>query len=444
MHNKSYITALALVAVLGLSSCSKFLDIQPVGKVIPTTTEDYRALMTKAYDFPLGSDRGLTEMRSDIARSRNQSFDLNLYGDLMKWNDRDYKAGAYTWGWAGYYTSIYYANAIIAQGERISGDAAERRQLLGEAYLHRAYLHFLLVNLYGKPYTQEGAKESKAVPLKLDVDLEGTLSRSTVGDIYTQILADISAAKRALQSQEWANESQRYRYTRLSALALEARVQLYRGAWDEAYKAAEEALQSKSTLEDLNAPTAKLPNLYNSAEMIQALELLYNSASGRALRAEKAFVERYAEGDLRRAKYFGVFDTKEQYYQVAKVDGTTKYRCSFRVGELYLTSAEAAAQMGRFAEARTRLLALMKARYTPEAYAGLAQRVEALSGAELVSFILTERAKDLAFEGHRWFDLRRTSRPALVKGDAKLEANDPRYTLPIPREAIEANPALLN
>ncbi len=33
-------------------------------------------------------------------------------------------------------------------------------------------MHFLLVNLYGQPYTKDGAPETKAIPIKLDIDLE--------------------------------------------------------------------------------------------------------------------------------------------------------------------------------------------------------------------------------------------------------------------------------
>lgn len=440
-----YIT-LGLVATLSLGSCSKFLDIQPVGKVIPTTSDEYRALMTKAYEFPIG-DRGLTDLRTDIALSRNQSFDLNLFGDLMRWNDVNFKAGSYSWGWASYYTSIYYANAIIAASEKIEAkNEADKKQLLGEAYMHRAYLHFLLVNLYGKPYTLDGAKDSKAVPLKLDVDLEGLLGRNTVGEVYTQILADIAEAKKHLNKQEW-EPALRYRYSALSADALEARVYLYMGQWAEAYAAAERLLASKSTLVNINDADAKLPNQYDSDEMILALEQVFNSSSGRAVRGMKEFVESYSEGDLRRTKYFGDFDEKEQYYQPAKVDGSTKYRCSFRTSELYLISAEAAAHLGKLDQARTRLLSLLKARYTPDAYTALSVSVEALDSKALLSEIALQRAKELALEGHRWFDLRRTTRPALTKvykdGVVRLEPNDGRYTLPIPREAVEANPALL-
>ena len=53
-----------------------------------------------------------------------------------------------------------------------------------------------------------------------------------------------------------------------------------------------------------------------------------------------------------------------------------------------------------------------------------------------------------AFEGHRWFDLRRTTRPEIKKEiedvTYTLVQDDSRYTLRIPQDAIDANPGLLN
>lgn len=52
------------------------------------------------------------------------------------------------------------------------------------------------------------------------------------------------------------------------------------------------------------------------------------------------------------------------------------------------------------------------------------------------------------FEGHRWFDLRRTTRPEIKKEiedvTYTLVQDDSRYTLRIPQDAIDANPGLLN
>ena len=62
--------------------------------------------------------------------------------------------------------------------------------------------------------------------------------------------------------------------------------------------------------------------------------------------------------DLRLDKYFAEAD--EKGFRKNKKAGSNNYLCTFRVGEIYLTAAEAAAQLGQLPQARTRLLELMR------------------------------------------------------------------------------------
>ena len=62
----------------------------------------------------------------------------------------------------------------------------------------RAYMHFILVNLLWTTLYSCGALETKAVPLKLNTDLEEIPSRNTVKEIYTSILSDIETARKLI------------------------------------------------------------------------------------------------------------------------------------------------------------------------------------------------------------------------------------------------------
>lgn len=433
--------------ILSLTSCDSFLDIQPVGKVIPNTLEEYRALITTAYGVDL-TDRGLCDMRTEDISVSKDEFDQNNFKDIERWVANNPSGTEF--GWSYYYQNIYYANAIINKKNEITeGSEADINQLVGEAYFMRGYMHFLLVNLYGQPYTKKGAPDSKAIQLKLSLDLEEMPTRNTVEEVYTSILSDIENARQLINHKEWET-GYNYRFSSLAVDAFESRVRLYRGEWQAAYNAAQHVLEQKNTLEDYNNSTDfQMPNTYTSVESITAYENVYSRNGINASLATPTFVNMFKEEDLRVGKYFGDVDEDNNgNYKIIKTNETSQYRCTFRTAELYLNAAEAIAQLGQLPEARNYLLKLMEKRYTSAGYTQKKDEVNAMSQAELITEILKERARELAFEGHRWFDLRRTTRPELRKTiDGQtliLSQDDERYTLRIPQSAIAANPDLMN
>lgn len=437
-------TAILLSSLLLLSACDSYLDIKPVGSVIPTTAQEYRALMARAYQL-VPTERGAVCFRSDEMQVSTDGYDQRLYGDWERWNDAAPSPNTNQLDWGGYYSTIFIANHVIENGHNITeGTPDVVNQLVGEAYLLRAYMHFILVNLHGQPYTREGALSTKAIPLKLNNDLEVFLTRNTVEEVYTSILSDISHARELMTKESWEVEFS-YRFTSLTVDAMESRTFLYMGEWQNALNASEALLRKKSSLEDLNADSPLLPNHFKSVESITALEYMRSNVNN-ANRVPKAFLALYDEGDLRLSFYFSPANEAGEVKSLK--GGKNEFACSFRVGEMYLNAAEAAANLNKLPEARTRLLQLMQKRYTPEAYAAKETAVNAMNQQELIKEILDERARELAYEGHRWFDLRRTTRPRIEKIlDGKnyvLEQDDARYTLPIPKDAIAANPGLAN
>lgn len=79
---------LPLIAAVALTGCDSFLDIQPVGKVIPTTADEFRSLITEGY-VNVPDDRGFTSFRTDevLLDATMDANDLGSYLDIWRWND---------------------------------------------------------------------------------------------------------------------------------------------------------------------------------------------------------------------------------------------------------------------------------------------------------------------------------------------------------------------
>ena len=435
------IFAIAMVAAASLlSGCDSFLDIKPVGKVIPTTAPEFRSLLTEAYTT-VPDDRGLASFRSDevLLDATISSNDLNSYLDIWRWNDDGADENTASFSWRQFYHVLFIANYVIESENMITdGTRDEIRQMVGESYMLRAYMHFILANLHAPAYQSCDPATTKAIPLKLDSDVEGVLSRNTVEEVYTSIHSDHTTAETYLNVAEW-DKGYNYRFNIISADALRSRVNLYMENWKEAFEASERVLEERNEIADISA---KLPNEYDSPEMIVALEQVMTAQYTRALKVDRNFFAIYENSDLRRKAYFNRISASNI---LLLKGGSNTYSCSLRVGEMLLNSAEAAWHLGNYTHAADRLLQLQRKRYADNGAAKEAA-VADMQPDQLLQEIMNERARELAFEGHRWFDLRRTTRPRIersFKGETFiLEENDPRYTIRIPSEAITANPGL--
>jgi hypothetical protein len=108
---------------------------------------------------------------------------------------------------------------------------------------------------------------------------------------------------------------------------------------------------------------------------------------------------------------------------------------------MYLLRAEAYAEMNQLAEAAADLNAVRAARiagYTPVTFSTKEEAIDA---------IMNERFKELPFEGFRYYDLKRRGLDIIrLASDVQspswqnLPSSDYRFTLPIPQDAIDANP----
>ena len=281
MRKNAYI----LLAALGLASCN-YLEIEPVGKVIPHKTSEYRALLTEGYSrFPYTSSKAYTGLLSDEVGTFHEGnfFDSSDAIALSYNYTWQYETQMWEYPYQYYYRAAFQANAVIDGVADADDDASgeSKSQILGEAYAMRAYAHFDLVNLYGKPYDPQTAPTDRGVPLSTYIDIEQKYRPTNVAAVYEQIVEDIEAAEGAMTLEKQESPTLNYRFSLDALAAFKARVMLYMRNWQAAYDAAT-SLLPKYELVDFNASpeSADLPWKATSPEAILAWERPFGGGNG--------------------------------------------------------------------------------------------------------------------------------------------------------------------
>ena len=131
---------------------------------------------------------------------------------------------------------------------------------------------------------------------------------------------------------------------------------------------------------------------------------------------------------------------------VMRPDAGSGYTRVIRTEEMYLILAEAYAHKENGIGEAVKYLNLLRVeKFREGTYTDL--KAADFDQNSLLVFIEAERRRELCLEGHRWFDLRRTTRPAMERIGyenqvARLEKDDPRYVLQIPKRELSVNPGI--
>lgn len=345
--------------------------------------------------------------------------------------------------WAGIYNAIYVANFIIERLPALQGvSSAKKTEILAEAHFIRGYAYFIAAYSFG------------GVPLVqiTDVDVNRNIARSSKEDVLKLALEDYQYALNKLPkdqisaafSSDWA------------VRAALARYYLYQGQWAQAETYASEVIVSGkftltstysdlvtkdftseailemgySTTDDPGSSSTSLNDLFvtrrEAVPSNQTLSSLYSNESGERNTAVK----------------FNILNLKgsDNGWSVAKYGTALEDNNNivlFRLGEMYLIRAEARAQQSKVTGAnsaeedinvlRTRAKAPLT---TVGSQAGMLLEIE------------RERLYELAFEGHRWYDLVRTGRITAVMTAFSPNWKSTYERLPIPINEIQNNPSI--
>ncbi|WP_299835981.1 RagB/SusD family nutrient uptake outer membrane protein [uncultured Tenacibaculum sp.] len=437
--NKIIINSL-IVLGLGLSSCDD-LERFPTDSIATgesfETINDARAWNNGLYASLRANVYGNRMFTQDVqADQLNASLTYgNRNGAPHRWLPFLADAAIIEDFWEDAYNSIANINLALANFDNIetadSSEANEIEIFKGEAHLARAYYYHRLVVRYGKMYDPASAATDLGVPLVLQFDLNEEPSRSTVEEVYTQILNDIAEAKTLLAGVNGASGAIKFNID--VAKALEARVLLYKQDYANAKTVAEELINSGSY--PLINTEAQLRNMWTNDFHQEVISSVFVSAPNELGRANNIYlgliaatgnyapdfipsqwvIDAYEDADFRKNIYFDQKNVEQEdivypdVWLVNKYPGnptlftgaTSNFQHApilFRIAEMYLISAESDLN-GGLGDPLVRLNQLRQARN--------ASMLTGLSGTGLQDAVRMERFRELAFEGFRLDDLRR-------------------------------------
>ena len=444
------------VLFLSLASCEKsFLELKPPTSLTPefalATEADLQVALRGAYSGLKStalygrSLMVLGDMMADntyqSALNTNRYTNFNLYNYLVTDGD---VAGL----WNASYTVILRANNIINSP---IADNANIQQIKGEAYAIRALAYYNLVRYFASPYTLDPSKLGVPIITTYQADLKP--ERAKIADVYTLINKDLTQAYTLMT--KFTNSSQ---FSKYSAKALQAKVYLTMGDKTNAKAAALDVITNSGfTAISSAAHTGYWAGVAPRTDKVETLlEISFDAVANNAFDAlPYIYLQSGNYGDmLCSSELYDLFETadiRKSLYATGIRGGlasvfVNKYG-SFtgdhsdtkviRMSEMYLIAAEAS-YPSNTADAL---------KYVNEVTSRRGATAIASSGSALLEAIITERRKELAFEGERYLDMQRLQRNIVRSKNypaaaLSIDFTNYRRIMPIPQGELDANPSI--
>ncbi|PST84077.1 RagB/SusD family nutrient uptake outer membrane protein [Pedobacter yulinensis] len=469
MKLKIYLSGAALVLATAGGCKKDFLDKQPFNQVTPgvafTTAAGAEKLLAGAYgsmynDYHIWDYMVNGDVTADNAYAGGDN-PANIQIDLFTANSTN---GNVSRDWGFLYSNIKNANEVLENVPNISDPVLDqggrRNQILGEASAIRAYMYFHLVRLWGP------------VPLvlKTPASLEDMQKpKSPVNEVYAQIIRDLEFALASVRS----TAPNKGIVTKGVVNALLAKVHASAPApdWAKVNQYADAVIGGGYSLFGSFDGLFSGNNKNNSESIWEMQYDGYGGPTGRGNWMPGVIVgtgwKRFctptndlvaafdAEGDVQRKNASVTFKNaasegwSDNYWPKANYPYINKYRNDdktnayiIRLADIILLKAEAVNELsaGGWAQAKP-LVDQVRSRV------GLGG-TPAASQASMRLAIEKERRLELAFEGHRWFDLLRTGRAIEVMNAQKDgSGNNLNYNVsaqkllfPIPQNELDRNP----
>ena len=377
--------------------------------------------------------------------------------------------------WQYAYQTINKCNVFLdgmaAGGSTVVG-AETAAKYIAEAKLVRALSYYSLLQFYAKPYA-DGNGGSLGVPLRLKGIKgagESNLARSTVAEVYTQILADLNDAESALPSTYATASDNTTRAHKNTAIALKTRVYLsmqnYASVVTEANKLVPATAPFKAATgvaNTLQADIATVFTAYTTTESIFSMPMTGTAGDNPGTQNQIAyyFSPTAANGGVGNQEYSlnpkGIIadsswksTDKRRAFVKATSNGKnwlTKYKAPspytdyvpvIRYAEVLLNLAEAKVRTTNAVDAQA--IALLNAVRGRSDAATTFTAANFATPAALIAAILQERRIEFLGEGLRNNDLMRLQQTIPAKGSILAKApGESGYIWPISASELALN-----
>ncbi|MEZ0538763.1 RagB/SusD family nutrient uptake outer membrane protein [Fibrella arboris] len=380
--------------------------------------------------------------------------------------------------WSAAYLVINKCNIFI-DGMATSGAAVVGADLapkyVAEAKLIRALTYYSLLQYYARPYA-DGNGSKPGVPLRLKGIIgsgESNIARSTVAEVYTQVLKDLNDAEAALPSSYTAATDNTTRAHKNTAIALKTRVYLsmqnYGAVITEANKivsATAPFAAATGVAHRLQADVATVFTNYTTTESIFSMPMTSTSGDSPGTQNQLAFYfsPTAANGGVGGGEYslnpngiiteptWTATDKRRQFIKTSGSGATakswwTKYKVAspytdyvpvIRYAEVLLNLAEAKVRSTNSVDAQA--VALLSAVRNRSDAATTYTTASFPTSASLINSIMLEREIEFLGEGLRNNDLVRLLETIPAKGTAPLKAaSESGYIWPISSAELALN-----
>lgn len=445
-------TAMALLVLL--AGCKNYLDVQPQGKVIPETDEEFAALMhTQINNIEGGDDMFVIGNFESIML--NESFTDNLDANVRIGNLAAYagdKINTKQYNYKSYFEIIRDCNIILEHKEDISTDLAH--EICAAAYALKGICYYNMIREYCPPY-EPGNDNQLGLPLidKFDMDAMPIRSSLKATVEYTIELLKKSAAYKISDRKFLIEEN--------AVNAYLAKLYFWTQDWDSCIEICRD-LMSKDEY--------KLASLEQYEQMIQS-----KNGWGQEI-IVRSHINNNADIDWYYTSYIKDFKTRPVSASLVKLfaddkENDVRYAVSFdkkrfntknlsgkvRGSEIVLMLAECYYHKGDNSNALEQLNYLRRNRIKgvsdltvdnlplPDNTQKITVDCSGRPVTPLLQAIFNERRKELYAEGDRWYELKRNGCPELwiINNGLKYVTYKYLYTAPIYKGDIDLNPGII-